>query len=162
MPHRTIPAGFALCALLVACMPARAQLSVQPAAATSCTSGLTPVLGIMVDDSFAGDAGYNAAHALKTALTARGFRTVWDWENNALDHASIEVKGSVAYWRNLKGDTSTRIGAADLQVLDLTTTQALFNIHQAAPTLAFSAPRMDAFVQGVTETIAKRFCQSSD
>ncbi|MGM9323053.1 hypothetical protein [Deinococcus aquaticus] len=148
-----------LLTLILSTTTASAQLQVTVPPVQSCPEGSTPVIGISVENYFDGDYGFEASGALEKALEKAGFTVVSEFDYQLIDKASVLVVGSVDHWSNAFGGQSTRVGAAYLQVKDLSTGQVLMNLEQKAAWTVIQAPTFDSFTKDALTAISARFCQ---
>ena len=106
-----------------------------------------------------GSYGYAFAQALGETLEDAGYQVVPDYTYKLVDKATIGIKGKLAYWENLSGEESSRVGNVHLTVYDINTEKVVLNLDQKAAPTIFGAPRQQAFLQSVANVIKQRFCQ---
>lgn len=138
---------------------ASAQLTVTKPDEPPCKPNSTPVLGIYVHYVLGGSFGYDFTNLLTTGLTAKGFQVLDEYEPELMDKVSVGVRGDVNYWQNFRGETSTRVGKAHIEIYDLSTSKILFNLDQKPAGIVLNAPKDQDFVNQVVKFISDNFCQ---
>lgn len=145
--------------ILLFCSTAHAQLQVTAPAPQPCPVGSAPVLGIALDTVLDGSYGQELSGELKDALELKGFQVVPDYAYPLVDKATIGIKGEAHYWKNIRGEESSRIGNVHLKIYDLESNKTLLNLDQKAAVTVFGATRPEVLVQNIVSVISQKFCQ---